>query len=167
MKKSILTLSMLALIGQPLFTGCASIVSKSNYPLSIKTDPEGMSVVITDKQGKEIFEGQSPTTVMLKAGAGFFSKAEYQVVLEAPGYQKQNIPVYFKLDGWYFGNIVFGGLIGLLIVDPATGAMWKLDSPSINVTMEKLAASIQTPTLQILDINNLPKELEQYLVKIK
>ncbi len=30
------------------------------------------------------------------------------------------------LDGWYIGNIIFGGLIGFLIVDPLTGAMWKL-----------------------------------------
>ena len=30
------------------------------------------------------------------------------------------------MDGWYIGNIVFGGLIGWLVVDPASGAMWKL-----------------------------------------
>jgi hypothetical protein len=29
------------------------------------------------------------------------------------------------------GNIVFGGLIGLLIVDPATGAMWKLEETQV------------------------------------
>ena len=31
-----------------------------------------------------------------------------------------------RLNAWYWGNILFGGLIGWLIVDPATGAMWKL-----------------------------------------
>lgn len=31
------------------------------------------------------------------------------------------------MDGWYIGNLLFGGLIGMLIVDPATGAMYKLD----------------------------------------
>ncbi len=38
-------------------------------------------------------------------------------------------PVTFdtKLDGWYFGNLIFGGLLGILIIDPATGAMWRLD----------------------------------------
>lgn len=30
------------------------------------------------------------------------------------------------MDGWYWGNILFGGLIGMLAVDPATGAMYKL-----------------------------------------
>jgi hypothetical protein len=33
------------------------------------------------------------------------------------------------MDGWYIGNILFGGVIGFLIVDPATGAMWKLGDP--------------------------------------
>ena len=27
-------------------------------------------------------------------------------------------------NGWYIGNILFGGLIGMIIVDPATGDMW-------------------------------------------
>ena len=27
------------------------------------------------------------------------------------------------MNGWYIGNILFGGLIGFLIVDPLTGAM--------------------------------------------
>lgn len=30
------------------------------------------------------------------------------------------------MNGWYIGNLLFGGIIGLLIVDPATGAMWTL-----------------------------------------
>ena len=30
-------------------------------------------------------------------------------------------------NGWYLaGNFIFGGLLGWLIVDPATGAMWNL-----------------------------------------
>lgn len=33
-------------------------------------------------------------------------------------------------SGWYVGNVVFGGLIGLLIVDPATGAMWGISRPT-------------------------------------
>ena len=37
------------------------------------------------------------------------------------------------LNGWYIGNVVFGGLIGLLIVDPETGAMWRLDENPIGV----------------------------------
>lgn len=36
-----------------------------------------------------------------------------------------------RLSGWYFGNLVFGGLIGMLIVDPLTGAMYNLKPEKI------------------------------------
>lgn len=36
---------------------------------------------------------------------------------------------------------MFGGLLGYLIIDPATGAMWTLDKKEINVA---LAASAKT-----------------------
>jgi hypothetical protein len=97
-------------------------VSKSSYPLSINSTPSGAKLSITDKAGKEIYLGNTPATVKLKAGAGFFSRAEYQVRFSNPGYNDKTVPVIFDLDGWYFGNILLGGLIGMLIVDPATGA---------------------------------------------
>jgi hypothetical protein len=31
------------------------------------------------------------------------------------------------LNKWYFGNILLGGVIGMLVVDPLTGAMYSLD----------------------------------------
>lgn len=51
----------------------------------------------------------------------------------SPGYEEKVVPVIFELDGWYFGNILLGGVIGMLIVEPATGAMWKIDSLHINL----------------------------------
>ena len=96
-----------------LFSSCASIVSKSTYPLSINSSPSNAKVSITDKKGKEIYLGNTPATVKLKAGAGFFSKAEYQVKFSSPGYDDKIVPITFKLDGWYFGNILIGGLENL------------------------------------------------------
>jgi len=58
-----------------LFSSCASIVSKSNYPLSINSSPSKAKVSITDKKGKEVYLGNTPANVKLKAGAGFFSKS--------------------------------------------------------------------------------------------
>ncbi len=63
----------------------------------------------------------------LDASNGFFRTARYDVEATLPGYNSGQASISAGLDGWYVGNIVFGGLIGFLIVDPATGAMWKLD----------------------------------------
>lgn len=73
-------------------------------------------------------------TVSLEPKRGFFSGQSYTVRLELQGYRTDEIVLKSQISGWYFGNILFGGLIGLLIVDPATGAMWniapdKLDRP--------------------------------------
>jgi hypothetical protein len=39
------------------------------------------------------------------------------------GFQSRERKVDGTVNGWYFGNVVFGGLIGMIAVDPATGAM--------------------------------------------
>ena len=148
-----------------LFSGCASIVSKSTYPLSISSSPSDATVSITDKKGTEIYLGNTPTVVKLKAGAGFFSKAEYQVRFSSPGYDDKIVPITFKIDGWYFGNILFGGLIGILIVDPATGAMWKIETEFLNETLIKSTASVD-PEVKIMNINEVPESWENYLVRV-
>jgi hypothetical protein len=69
--------------------------------------------------------------------------------LEAPGYPKKEVFLDTTLRwGWYlFGNVVFGGLIGILIVDPATGAMWALDvdDNELKITLEPKSSSEPAP----------------------
>ena len=168
MKNTFLCLAMLAIATPVLFSSCATIFGHSSYPVSINSNPSGAIVNITNKKNKEIFKGQTPVTVTLKSSAGFFSKAEYQVKISSTGYTEQVIPVSFTLNGWYFGNILIGGLVGMLIIDPATGAMWRLESPSkINATLIKTTASIGTPTLRIVDIASIPQSMKSNLVRIK
>ena len=157
----------LLLVAIFLLTGCASIVSKTSYPLHIRTEPKGSFVSITDKKGKEIFKGQSPATVNLKSGAGFFTKAEYQVRLSSPGYSEKIVPINFKINGWYFGNVLIGGLIGMLIVDPATGAMWRIADPIVNETLQRtIISTTSNPSLNFLDVNSIPEEVRAQLIRI-
>lgn len=79
MNKKFLKTIALFLAAIFLLSSCASIVSKSSYPLSINSTPSNATISITDKKGQEIFLGNTPAVVKLKAGSGFFSKAEYQV----------------------------------------------------------------------------------------
>jgi hypothetical protein len=96
----------------------------------------------------------------------FFSKARYQVTFEKVGYDKKVVPVEFKLNGWYFGNIIFGGPLGLLIIDPATGAMFKLETEFLNETLTKSVANVETKELKLLDINNIPAEWKKHLILV-
>jgi hypothetical protein len=149
-----------------LFSSCASILSTSTYPLSINSDPSNANISITDKKGQEIYSGNTPAVVQLKASAGFFSKAEYQVKLSSPGYDDKIIPIKFTIDEWYFGNILVGGILGMLIIDPATGAMWKIETEFLNATLSKTVATSSEPEMKILSINEIPKDWEAHLVRV-
>ena len=166
MKKSFVKLAAIIMVMPVLITSCASILGKSSYPVSINSNPNGADISITDKKGKEVYKGQSPATVSLKSGAGFFSRAEYQVKISSKGYAEQVVPVIYKLNGWYFGNLFLGGFLGMLIIDPATGAMWKLDTPPISITLHKSNA-LNEPTLQILNVNEVSDAIKANMVKIK
>ena len=130
MKNIILFVILIATV--LLSSGCASIVTKSIYPVTINSTPSSANISITDKKGREIFTGNTPAIVKLKAGAGFFSNAEYQVKFSSQGFMDKIVPITATLDGWYFGNILIGGLIGMLIVDPATGAIRKKFRPLVS-----------------------------------
>jgi hypothetical protein len=147
-------------------TSCASIVSKSSWPITINSSPSEAKISIKDKKGIEIYTGNTPATLKLKSGSGFFSKARYQVTFEKVGYEKKVVPVEFKLNGWYFGNIIFGGPLGLLIIDPATGAMFKLETEFLNETLTKSVATAETKELKLLDINKIPTEWKNHLILV-
>ncbi len=149
-----------------IMTGCASIVSKSSWPITINSSPSEAKISITDKKGIEIYTGSTPATLKLKSGAGFFSKARYQVTFQKTGYDKKVVPVEFKLNGWYFGNILIGGPLGLLIIDPVTGAMFKLDTEFLNETLTKSVTSVDAKEIKLLDINKIPMEWHNHLVLV-
>ena len=149
-----------------IFSACASIVSKSSYPISINSSPSGAKIDVKNKNGMSVYTGNTPANFELKAGNGFFSKANYNVTFEKEGYDSRTVPIHFSLDGWYIGNIGFGGLIGWLIVDPATGAMWKLDTELINETLSKNTANNDKPSLKVFGYNDIPENWKDNLVRI-
>ncbi|MCK3685227.1 hypothetical protein [Maribellus sp. YY47] len=149
-----------------LLTSCASIVSKSIYSVSINSTPSEANISITSEKGKEVYNGNTPAVVDLKAGDGFFKKASYSVKFSKSGYEEKVVPIYFKLDGWYWGNILFGGLIGMLIVDPATGAMYKLDDDFITETLTPKNTTADQTSLQIYQLTEIPDHWKEHLVAL-
>ncbi|MTI21401.1 hypothetical protein E1176_10255 [Fulvivirga sp. RKSG066] len=160
--KKFLPLSILVLVF--LFSSnCASIVSKTTYPVNFASQPSEVDIKITDRKGNLVFSGHTPALVQLKSGAGFFTKAIYNVTYSKEGYKDISFPVEADIDGWYFGNIVFGGLIGLLIVDPASGAMYKISNPFYNMALQQDDTSAQ---LNVYSIEDIPESWKSDLVKI-
>jgi hypothetical protein len=117
--------------------GCASIVDGRTPKISINSSPEGAKVIVVDKGDKEVVSGTTPFVATLKRSRGYFQGAQYKLIFELVGHKRTEATITSKVNGWYVGNIFFGGLIGMLFVDPATGAMWSLHPKMIEQPLDK------------------------------
>lgn len=168
--KSKVWLAMLFLFASTVLAGCATIMGKSAAEaLNVRSAPDQANVVITDESGTKIFEGKTPTSLPLEKKKGFFSGKKYAVTIKKEGFAEQTVIVDTKVNGWYIGgNLLFGGILGWLIIDPATGAMWKLDTNEINVTLDasKQGAIIGTNKARIVLLEDVPLSLRGKMVRI-
>lgn len=133
--KSVRRALAMGVVGASLFAGgCASIVHNGDRSVSIDTQPPGATASIRKTGGgiaDVVAVDKTPCTVSLDPKKGYFKGQSYTLRLELPGYKVTEVELTPKMSGWYWGNIVFGGLIGMLAVDPATGAMWNIEPDKI------------------------------------
>jgi hypothetical protein len=128
-----------SLVGASLFAGgCASIFNGGDRKISIDTQPPGATASIR-KTGGGVMDvvavDRTPCTVSLDPKGGYFRGQSYTLRLELKGYKPTELELTPRMSGWYWGNIVFGGLIGMLAVDPNTGAMWNIEPDKIQRTL--------------------------------
>lgn len=102
-----------------LLTGCATIICGSKQDVTFKSSPENAVVEVDGN-----YAGKTPQTVELER------KKSHKVTLKLDGYKEHTFTLERKFNAWYIGNIVFGGIIGI-VVDPITGAMYKLKPEDI------------------------------------
>jgi hypothetical protein len=57
-------------------------------------------------------------------------------LIKLEGYQDFELQMTRKFNGWYIGNLVFGGIIGL-IIDPITGAICTLSPELVRAKLDK------------------------------
>jgi hypothetical protein len=165
MKTQILFLALASL----LFTGCASIVDGGPKTIHLNSNPEGAKVTIFDKHDKEIAVETTPGIVALERG-GFYSKDRYRLLFEMPGYYPYEMRINPVLDGWYWGNVVWGvfgltgGAIAFGFVDPATGDMWTLSPRNINCNFVSTSLNLTPEEVQEAQVKANP-ELPEVPVK--
>lgn len=104
--------------------GCASIVSGRNQEVSFTSNPEGATVTVNGK-----ILGRTPLTVNLQKEKG------QSLVFSKDSYKTLSMQLETSIDGWFWGNIVLGGLIGST-TDGVTGAVYKYAPSQYMVTLE-------------------------------
>ena len=155
-----------------LFCACATIVGEKTQLISIGTNPQEAKVSITDEKGNEVFKGKTPTTVILeKADGTYFGGKDYALKVERDGYEPHIVTIRSEPNGWYIaGNLVFGGLIGWLIVDPLTGAMWTLSPSTIQINLETRSEKTSNSNVQELRVallGEVPENLRGHLKTVR
>ena len=137
MKKSF---SFIILCSIACLVGCGTIIHGTTQELGLTSDPTGATVIIDGND-----HGESPVTAELSR------KDKHTVLVTLDGYQSHEMIVNRKVSGWVWGNIVFGGLIGLG-VDAITGGMYKLDPEEIHARLSRssiTSADVKDGTIYI------------------
>ncbi|MFT3781454.1 MAG: hypothetical protein QM790_05500 [Nibricoccus sp.] len=159
-----------ALTGLALFsTGCASIVHGGPRTLEIKSDPSGATITITKLGTAEVVHSATtPCTVSLDQKRGYFKGQSFTVKFELAGYKSTEVVVRHELSGWYFGNLLLGGLIGMIGVDPATGAMWNLTPDKIEQKLSAEQASVirQRSGFLVVLVSQMTESEKKQMVRV-
>jgi hypothetical protein len=119
-----------------LFVSCATMFSRTSYNVRVQSVPVQAEVSIFDRKGNEMYSGKTPFQVNLKSSGGYFRRAIYTIEFNKPGFSRKTIVLRSEVNGWYYGNFFIGGLIGFLVVDPATGAMYTLKEKDIQAELK-------------------------------
>jgi hypothetical protein len=148
--------------------GCATIVSKSSQTITITSVPPAAALSVVNGGGTAVHSGTTPATITLKKGRGYFKPEHYTVRITKEGFQPQELHIDGAVNGWYYGNIVFGGLIGMLAVDPNTGAMFTLKPKQVDATLAslKVAHDGGARTLTVMLLADVPREFADQLIPI-
>lgn len=103
----------------------------------MNSNPSGASFKVKDESGVIVAQGKTPQGVTLaKSDGSYFGKKSYQITMEKDGYEPVTMPIKANANGWYIGgNLVFGGLIGWLAVDPFNGGMYTLKPKEANASL--------------------------------
>ncbi len=109
-------------------SGCASIVEGTDQSVTVQTTPSGASCEL--KRDGEVIGVVNPTPGTVTVDK---SKDDISVICRKDGYQDGSGAFSSDFQGMTFGNLLFGGIIGVA-VDASSGAMHEYPA-SVTVVM--------------------------------
>ena len=102
-----------------LVAGCCSIIHGTSQSIGISSVPTDAEVSINGTSF-----GRTPVIADLSR------KEQHIVTIQLGGYLPYETTITKSVSGWVWGNIIFGGVIGLA-VDAITGGLYKLSPEQI------------------------------------
>src|SRR5579884_1609629 len=112
-----------------LLTGCATIISGTSQEVSFVSNPEGATVAVSRR-----VLGKAPLTTRIDRKQG------QTLVFEREGYKPLTMRLDTTINPWFWGNIVFGGLIGST-TDGISGGVYMYSPAQYMITLEPAGTS--------------------------
>jgi len=132
--KRILMFFIIAAVMLALLSSCATIVNGTEQDIRITSTPSEADITIKNAGGIAVFSGKTPTEIKLSRSSS------YIVTVNLEGFKESQVMIYKSFNPIFIGNLICGGVLGM-IIDAASGAMWKLEPEAINVRL--MTASIK------------------------
>jgi PEGA domain len=134
-------------------TGCASIISGRHQAVTFTSNPDDAVVTI---DGRQI--GKTPITAQLERKGG-----AQVVTISKDGYKTATFQLHSTVNGWFFGNLIIGGLLGSS-TDSSTGAINAYSQDMFNFSLTPIGDSMmpqktEIKTYVIANYKNLIEEL--------
>lgn len=117
------TKTLLLFLSLTVLTSCATIMHGTHQSVGIASNPSNATVWVD-----QMHVGHTPLFVELSR------KDNHVVKIELEGYQPYEATFSRQLSGWVFGNIVFGGIIGLA-VDAISGGLYMLTPDQVQAEL--------------------------------
>ncbi len=127
--KYILKQAVVAIAAVSLFS-CATIMHGTTQKIGVSSSPTGATVSVDNK-----LVGSTPLFTELKRGD------DHIVTIEMKGFEKTQLTLTKSVSGWVWGNIVFGGIIGLA-VDAMTGGLYSLSPKQLHAELRKNSSNV-------------------------
>lgn len=114
------------------FSSCATIIKGTQQRMNFKSNPEGARVYLNDE-----FLGMTPLRANIKR-----KTKDPMLRLEMDGYQKYEMKLNRKMNGWVIGNIIFGSLFFIgVIIDVVDGAIYTLEPGKVDAVLQESSGS--------------------------
>jgi hypothetical protein len=125
MKKQNILVGLVFVGSTVFFSGCATLLGGGGaQSISINSDkPLKASLKYTDGTGIQYFT--TPATVRV-------DRRSKDIVIESKDDKFNPYTVKSELNPWFFGNIIFGGVLGST-TDSISGAAWRYDEKPVNI----------------------------------
>lgn len=127
--RALVALSSLLALG-----ACGTIMHGTSQDVGISSSPTGATIKIDGMTG-----ATTPFVAKLSR------KESHIVHIEAPGYAPADLTITRGTSGWVWGNLVFGGLVGLA-VDAISGGLYKLSPDQLTSTLANQTRTSIAPT---------------------